>query len=517
MARDPLKVAMWRFEQIAPVLDHCLSPSQRSALIDQMAQMPVQWPSGRECPITRGTYYAWLKRYRANPVIDSLLPATRKPVTRPPCIKAEWVDFALALIEEEPVRSLYILAQRIQAKFALSIMPAESSLHRALAKQPRYTQIRTLQRQPRRAHFVAAKIHQMWQGDAKADCIVKFMDGTSKKIRILSLLDDCSRFVLAALVVDSESLVAVCRTFVSAASRFGLPDAFYADRGSPYDSYVFRQGLAMLGVRRINTKARNPSAHGKIEAYHRSLQRWFIKELAHQPLMDLVHLQQLLDAFIDQLYNRHYHRELKRSPSDAFSNTISQRSVSLDRLHLAFFKTTLQRPHPKTGTVRVNDRLWKIPSQYLSPRRQLRIAEDLLDSSCVYLIDSQNRRIVLSLAVRTINSPVSPPPDYPAGSLSALLETYRGRILPKAVGGFGLPEIYQHFAAAVKRNVPDTEVEATLIAQWLKEHGPFHPQIFTAALDATVKNLGSGRTLGQILDELTRRIRRTKHNKENQS
>jgi len=485
-------------------------------LIDELCTIPLRWPSGREHPVSRGTLYYWLKRYCANPEIESLLPATRKTVTRQPCIKPEWVGFALALIEEEPARSLYILAQRIQTRFALPVAPSQSSLQRALAKQPRYNRMRTLHRQPRRTHFAAARIHQIWQGDAKADFVVTFTDGSSRKIRILSILDDCSRFILAALVVASESLVAVCKTFCSAASRFGLPEAFYPDRGSPYDSYIFRQALAILGVRRINTRARNPSAHGKIEAYHRSLQRWFIKELAHQPLTNLVHLQQLLDAFIDQLYNRHYHRELKSSPYDAFNNTISQRTVSQDRLHQAFFKTSVQIPHRKTGTVRVNDNLWKIPSALLIPRRRLRIAEDMLSPTNVYLINTQGRRIPLEPAVRIIDAPTTTSlctDDYPAGSLSPLLETYRGRILPQAVGGFGLPEIYQRLASIVGRAVPDTETEASRILNWLKEHGPFQPQAFSAALDGVVNRLGSGRTLAQLLDELSRHIQRSKHTK----
>ena len=512
MAQDPLKVAMWRFEQIAPLLEPCLSPAQRRLLIDQICRVPVLWPSGREYCIARSTLYSWLKRYMADPRIESLMPAPRTPSPRPATIKAEWLEYALAQVEEEPARSLYILTLRIQMHFGLPTPPSESSLQRALAKQRRYQRVRREQQQPRRVQFVAARVHQIWQGDAKADCTVTFTDGTSRKIRILSILDDCSRFVLAALVVASESLRAVCRAFVAAATRFGLPDAFYPDRGSPYDSYVFRQALAILGVRRINTRARNASAHGKIEAYHRTLQRWFIKELPHQPITDLTHLQLLLDAFIDQLYNPHYHRELRRSPADAFNNTISRRTVSLDRLHEAFFKTSLLKPHPKTGTVRVNEHLWKVPSAYLVPRRPLRIAHDLLVPSTVYLIDTHQRRIPLQAAVRIADPAPSPPPapqTYPPGSLSPLLERYRGRPLPRAVGGFGLPEIYQRLGVAVARRVPDTETEAALVLHWLKEHGPFPPHAFDAAVDASLKYLGPGRTLRQLLDELTRRIKRS--------
>jgi len=519
MTLDPLKVALWRFEQIAPLLDYCLSDSQRSELINQMSSIPVRWLSGRDCPVARSTLYQWLSHYRAHPEIESLLPNKRGPCVRQLCIKPEWIDYALALIEEEPARSLYILAQRIQTNFELTAPPSRSSLQRALSKQRRYVAVRAAQHGPRRNHFVAAKIHQMWQGDATADFTVTFTDGASHRVRIVSLLDDCSRFILAALVVASESLVSVCRAFCNATARYGLPDTFYADRGSPYDAYIFRQGLALLGIRRINTKARNPSAHGKIEAYHRSLGRWFLKELPHQPVTGFVHLQQLLDAFIDKLYNRHIHRELKKSPYDVFNNTISLRTVSLQRLHQAFVKISLQLPHPKTGTVRVNGVMFRVPFQYLIPRSKLRIAEDLLDSKEVFLINSQGQRIALQPAVRKIDAQAKTSPasveNYPIGSLSALLETYRGRSLPRPVSGFGLPEIYQCLATAAGRAVPDTEREAELVLQWLKEQGPFQPQAFHAAIDAAIKRLGKGRTLGQLLDELTRIVIISKRNKEN--
>jgi transposase InsO family protein len=519
MALDPLKVALWRFEYIAPLLDSCLSDTQRSELVNQMASISVRWLSGKDRPIARSTLYQWLSAYLAKPVIESLLPNKRGPCLRPPCIKPEWIEHALALIEEEHARSLFILTQRIQTDFALPVPPSRSSLQRALAKQRRYVAVRTAQHGPRRTHFVAEKIHQMWQGDAKADFTVIFTDGTSHKVRIVSLIDDCSRFILAALVVASESLVAVCKTFCNAAARYGLPDSFYADRGSPYDAYVFRQGLALLGVRRINTRCRNPSAHGKIESYHRSLGRWFIKELPHQPVVGFVHLQQLLDAFIDRIYNQHRHRELKKSPHAAFNNTISARTVSLQRLHQAFLKTSSQMPHPKTGTVRVNGVMFRIPSDYLVPRRNLSIAEDLLDSSKVFLVNAQGQLIALQPAVRIMqpkeSSALTSDENYPVGSLSAILETYRGRSLPRPVSGFGLPEIYRRLASAVDRTVPDTEREAGLILQWLKEHGPFQPAAFNAAIEAAVVKLGKGRTLSQLLDELTRIIKRSQLNKEN--
>jgi hypothetical protein len=163
--------------------------------------------------------------------------------------------------------------------------------------------------------------------------------------------------------------------------------------------------------------------------------------------------------------------------------------------------------------------MFRVPSQYLIPRIKLRIAEDLLDATQVFLVNAQEQRIALLPAVRITEVKAKTSPDsgenYPVGSLSALLETYRGRILPRPVSGFGLPEIYQCLATAVGRAVPDTEREAELVLQWLKKHGPFQPKAFNDAIDTVIKRLGKGRTLAQMLDELTRIINSTKRNKEN--
>jgi len=262
MTRDPLKVACWRFEQIAPLLDLCLNEKERSAIIHDLSKQTVRWPSGRDEPIGRSTLYSWLQRYRKKPQIESLLPRAYCTTRRQPSIKAEWADCALALLEEEPSRSLYILCRNIKERFGLSAAPSRSSLYRALIRQNRYEAIRTRRKKRRHGRFQAAQVHQIWQGDAKADFDVTFIDGTKRRLRILSILDDCSRAILAALIVATESLGAVVRSFCSAVARYGLPLSFYPDRGSAYDSNVFRQGLAVLGVRRINTRPRHPAAHG---------------------------------------------------------------------------------------------------------------------------------------------------------------------------------------------------------------------------------------------------------------
>jgi len=477
-------------------------------MIRAMARVCLHWPCGREAAIPKRTLYRWLGAYQKDPRVEALLRAPRPRATAAGLTR-EWVQYALAQLEEEPRRSLFILSLRLQQRFQLAQPPSRSTLHRALCGQPRYQALRRRARGHTRLRrrFQAAHAHDLWHADAKAVFTVRFTDGTRQMLRILSILDDATRFILAALVVASESLAAAVATFRRAAARWGLPEKFYADRGSAYDADGFRKGLAVLGIHRINTRPRNAPAHGKIEAYHRSLQRWFIAELAHQPVRDPAHVQELLDAFLDRIYHEHVHRELKRTPRAAFADTLSPRLVTLARLREAFLLESDLKAHPITGEVRVGGTLFLVPKERLIKGRRVRIGLDPEAAHAPFLVLGPGLYEPLAPAFPTPAArPLRDPAPDPIGPLTPLLEQYRGRTLPQARGGFGLPEIYEAFAQALGRPVPHTETEATLVLAWLAQNGPFEPQAFATALAKVRARLGAGRPLAQIIAALDRRI-----------
>lgn len=510
MVQDPLREACWRFEQISPLLEPRLTASERRRMIGEMGRVCVLWPSGRAAPIPRSTIYRWLNAYRKDSRVEALMRSPR--VRESKAIQPEWVRHALALLEEEAKRSLFFLGLQIKYRFGLDQAPSRASLHRALVKEPRYIKLRRRAGGERklRRRFQARRPHEIWHADAKGAFTVRFTDGTRLTVQVLSILDDATRFVLAARVVRSESLAAAVATFRSAAARWGLPVKFYADRGSAYDSDAFRKGLAVLGCHRINTKPRNPSAHGKIEAYHRVLKSWFVKELKHQPVRDIKHLQALLDAVLDQIYHEHVHSELKQTLREAFGNRISARTVAPQRLRDAFMIEKTLKAHRKTGEIRVKGKLFIVPERFWGKDRSVRIAVDPEAPALPYVVVKPGAYEPIKAAFPEPESRSEPAQgDEPIGPLTPLLQRYRGRNLPVAHGGFGLPEIYEAFSQAVGRTVPATENEAATLSQWLAEHGPFEPSPFSEALSKSLEALGPGRPLAQIVEALNRRIKHT--------
>ncbi|MCI0547561.1 MAG: hypothetical protein L0027_09780, partial [Candidatus Rokubacteria bacterium] len=189
-------------------------------------------------------------------------------------------------------------------------------------------------------------------------------------------------------MTTSPDLAAAVRLFRLAAARYGLPEKLYCDRASIFDTLAFRTGLAELGVRRLKTRPRNAPARGKIEAYHRCLKRWFVRELPHQVVQSLTHLEDLLLGVIEVLYQDHWHREIRRTPREALGDRISERHVSIERLERAFLVRRSVKPDRKTGEVRVGPLRFRVPRR-VPTDRHVTIVHDPVDPARAFVEDER--------------------------------------------------------------------------------------------------------------------------------
>jgi len=505
---DPKQVAFWRYEQIEEALGEGLSRSVRGKIIRQISNTPVRWPSGVTKRTSLATLYRWISGYQQGG-LEALQPQTRCDQGKPRARLAdEVVDEALRLLSEDDELTYTFLLAVLRAKFPQHTI-TRSTLQRRLAAREQYARIkRARKRSQRRRRFVAQKPHDIWHTDAKGPVTVRLSRGAEHSFHIVSILDDATRAVLSAIVVPSPDLGAAVRAFRIAALRWGLPNRLYADRASIFDSKPFREGLAELGAHRIKTKARNPEAHGKIEAYHRTLVLWFTKRLSGQAVVDMEHLQQLLDGLIATLYQPHKHRGLKTSPEQALGGEVSPRSVPPTRLYEAFRQQSRLSAHRKTGEVDIGQ------STYL-------VADELRGRRLTFLLDpaAQLPPVVIdpdSGAERELRRAAIKPQDLPqdhdaeareqqrwgVGPLQTLYDSWRGKRRPQAEPGFGLPEIYALLGQVSGRHVPRSDQEAALVQRVYRDVGPFGRAATETAMRTIAAELGSGRPIKTYLDAL---------------
>lgn len=194
-------------------------------------------------------------------------------------------------------------ARRIEGELARRGVeaPAVSSIHQALrrnnlvASQP--------PRRPKATkRFQRDVSNDLWQIDATRVALA-----TRKKAWVMDMLDDHTRYLLAAHAATAPTGDAAWDCFGDAASRYGLPRQVLSDNGLCFTGRLhgieveFERSLQDLGVQLINAGPYHPQTLGKVERFHKTLKLWLADE---GPAEDLTHLQELLDGF-----RHHYNTE----------------------------------------------------------------------------------------------------------------------------------------------------------------------------------------------------------------
>lgn len=516
----PREIAAWRFQVISFLIAPDINLADRRKRMREIVRHGVTAiaspaslsASGRnsKARVSKSTLLRWAGLYRSGG-IAALEPKSRSGSARERQSAAQpCVDYAITLLLEQHSRSLTQLEVYLRGRFkdyALS----RSTLARSIRKHPSYGAVQQLRVKDRRRErsrtfgvFEAAYPHQCWQLDGKGPFTVTLNNGQKVKVHVLSVLDDYSRSVLATVVATSESTSAAVRVVKDAIRAYGLPERFQFDHGSAFDSERFRTGLAILGVHRNFVTARTPEWQGKIERFHGALDLWFIRELPVQEVIDLDHLQQLLVATIELLWNEHEHRGTGQPPSDRLANAVSKRRVSPQELDLAFMMEVAARSDKKTGVVKLPNGKFVVTGREAGTKSLFRFDPD--DEERAQRLPKNGAPVDLEpFKKRSLPEPKLPVQEKRgSGQLQRLFDTYTGR--PNCEAGFGLPEVFVVISEVVGRRLPSNERDGLLIHGFYKQAGPLLETSFRALCERTKDSIGKGHALEVYLDDLNRRI-----------
>jgi transposase InsO family protein len=113
---------------------------------------------------------------------------------------------------------------------------------------------------------------ELWQLDIVGG--IQLADGGEAKV--VTEVDDHSRFCVIATVVRTATGRAVCLAFVEALQRFGIPDEVLSDNGKQFTGRFNQPRSAEVMFERIcrengivarHTKPRSPTTTGKVERF----------------------------------------------------------------------------------------------------------------------------------------------------------------------------------------------------------------------------------------------------------
>jgi putative transposase len=270
---QPDDYGLWRFGIISPLLHRADDAPPLYSHIRQLSQQMFYTPDGRDKQIRPDTIRTWYSRYRSHG-IDGLRNKQRKDngaTSVPPAIQNTLTD----LRKQHPdltVKRLLVLLRRDglwdgskPSRSALYRFTAANSLGRSSA----------LPSDPVRP-FEFPFFGDLWSADFLHGPMVRCSGNTARKAYLHAVIDDATRYIVAARFHLAEDTRSLLDDFMLAVRRFGIPKRFYTDNGAAFRSNHLRMVAAKLGISLPHTPPYKPRGRGKIERFFRNVRESFL-------------------------------------------------------------------------------------------------------------------------------------------------------------------------------------------------------------------------------------------------
>ena len=138
-----------------------------------------------------------------------------------------------------------------------------------------------------------------------------------RECKVITGIDDHSRFCVIATVVMRATARAVCLAFTAAMAEYGIPAEVLTDNGKQFTGrfgkprpaeVLFERICRENGITQRLTKPRSPTTTGKIERLHQTLQLELLN--AHGPFASVEDAQDAVDAWRKDYNTRRPHQSL---------------------------------------------------------------------------------------------------------------------------------------------------------------------------------------------------------------
>jgi transposase InsO family protein len=243
----------------------------------------------RRFGINPDTGYKWIRRWTAD---RELSDRSRRPHSSPDQTEAAIEAAILAVRDAHPAWGARKIARCLERNGAAC--PACSTVHEILRRHGRIAAPAGGAAASQRFEKPAPNL--LWQMDFKGHIPLS----SGGRCHPLTIVDDHSRYAVALEACANEQASTVQGRLQRTFRRYGLPDAFFVDNGTPWGDASGQRWtrlgvwLLKLGVAVLHSRPYHPQSRGKNERFHRTLKA---EVFALQRFRGLAEVQQALDGW----------------------------------------------------------------------------------------------------------------------------------------------------------------------------------------------------------------------------
>ena len=300
------------------------------AVLDVLNNGATVTDVARRNGVSRQTVHEWLRKYAAHG-LAALVDRSSKPQSCPhqmdPVVEARVVE----LRREHPGWGPRTLEHRL-GKEGFVPVPGRTSIYRALIRHGLITPQARKRKRADYKRWERSRAMELWQMDIVGG--VRLVDGSEAKI--VSGVDDHSRFCVSAYVVARATARPTCDGLALAMRTHGVPSQILTDNGKVFTGrfgsgtgeVLFDRICRENGIKHLLTAPRSPTTTGKVERWHKTLRREFLNGKMFASVDDA---QAQLDGWVREYNFERPHQSLGMAvPWDRFQLAQPDR-VELDK------------------------------------------------------------------------------------------------------------------------------------------------------------------------------------------
>lgn len=386
-------IALMRYSAIAPLVTGLKEdyPSLKAFFRDVSAK-GVTAPDGTLRHFAPVTIERWYRSYKQGG-FETLLPAGRNDAGKPRRLDDALQEQVRYLKNNYPRMSAAAIFRQLKEDGSIRNGEVSQATINRFINQIEFQEKHTACRDMRR--YERPHINEVWCGDSSAGPYLRTPDGKKRRVYVIALIDDASRFITGVDVFFHDNFVNLMSVMKSAVAKYGRPKTFNFDNGSSYKNKQMELLAARIGSALNYCKPYTPTAKAKIE-------RWF-RTMKDQWLASLDELRGNLLAYVHN-YNQTAHSSLKgKSPQERFFSEPECIRRLTGREISDFFLLEIERRVSADSVIVIGQVEYEVDCRFARQRITLRYSPDMEE---VFIVEADGTLTPVRLLDKQENASV---------------------------------------------------------------------------------------------------------------
>ena len=388
-------IALFRYSIIAPLETGAYDPGKsKNDFFRDAASKTYIDPEGKPRKISFHTIKKWHRYYKSDG-FEGLMPKSRSDEGESRALDQDHKEQIRYLLDKYPRITAAETYRKLLSNGSIDI--GEVSLStverfvRLVRKEDPIPQGKEMHRYER------AHINEVWYGDTCFGPYLSTSEG-KKRVYFMALIDDASRFIVAADIFFNDNFENLMALIRSAVLKHGIPHLFSFDNGSSYRNQQMELLAARIGSSVHYCEPFTPTSKSKIERWFLTMRMQYLSTLDMNLFSSLDSLRKDFDAYVLR-YNQAVHSSLNgSSPQERFFSEPEKirRLSEFDAAHSFMLET--ERRVSADGVISIDSKEYEVHYRYAKQRIRLRYSPDFTET---YVVEPSGE--LTSIDMRPLN------------------------------------------------------------------------------------------------------------------